>query len=251
MFYGDFTQDRRRSFREALHLLREIFRQVHAQDNLIALKRSAGFRNDERFQAAFARQAHTAQEKSLGWRLHTLTWAADHCLGVPGDFVECGVYRGFSLAVVAEFLGLENVSKVLYLYDTFEGIPDAYNSERRSNAVYRRENAQDRDAIFKHVQNRFSKWSNVRVVRGTVPDTFRVACPEAIAFLHLDMNSSRSEIAALEVLFDRVSPGGMIVFDDYGWSDYVKQKIAEDAFMAQRGHRILELPTGQGLLIKK
>jgi predicted O-methyltransferase YrrM len=74
--------------------------------------------------------------------------------------------------------------------------------------------------------------------------------PERIAFLHLDMNSSKSEIAALEILFDRVSPGGLVVFDDYGWSAYAAQQVAEDAFMRQRGHRILELPTGQGLLIK-
>jgi len=52
------------------------------------------------------------------------------------------------------------------------------------------------------------------------------------------------------VLFDRVSPGGLVVFDDYGWSGYAAQKVAEDAFMRQRGHSILELPTGQGLLIK-
>jgi predicted O-methyltransferase YrrM len=85
---------------------------------------------------------------------------------------------------------------------------------------------------------------------GIVPDSFSQAVPEKIAFLHLDLNSSKGEIAALEVLFDRVSPGGLVVFDDYGWSGYQAQQVAEDAFMRQRGHRILELPTGQGLLIK-
>jgi hypothetical protein len=83
-----------------------------------------------------------------------------------------------------------------------------------------------------------------------VPDSFSEALPERIAFLHLDMNSSNSEIAALDILFDRVSPGGAIVFDDYGWLSYQAQQHAEDAFMAERGHRILELPTGQGLVIK-
>jgi predicted O-methyltransferase YrrM len=74
--------------------------------------------------------------------------------------------------------------------------------------------------------------------------------PQRIAFLHIDLNSSKSEIAALEVLFDRVSPGGTVVFDDYGWSGYVAQQLAEDAWMETRGHRILELPSGQGLLVK-
>ena len=97
---------------------------------------------------------------------------------------------------------------------------------------------------------RFKRFPNVEVVRGIVPDSFAQAVPDKISFLHIDMNSSKSEIAALEALFDRVSPGGFIVFDDYGWAGYAAQQVAEDAFMRARGHRILELPTGQGLLIK-
>ncbi|MBI2311665.1 MAG: class I SAM-dependent methyltransferase [Betaproteobacteria bacterium] len=250
MFYGNFDAYSRKDFQETLRTFRRVFGQVYARDNLIALQRSAGFLRDPRFHAAFTRHAKTLQEKSLAWRLHTLTWAANHCLGVAGDFVECGVFRGFSMAVVADYLGFENVSKTLYLYDTFEGIPEEFNSENRSNAIYKRENAGDRDALYRQVQNTFVKYPNVRIVRGIVPHSLREACPEAVAFLHLDMNSSKSEIGALEALFDKVTPGGIVVFDDYGWSGYLQQKLAEDAFMGKRGHQILELPTGQGLLIR-
>lgn len=69
--------------------------------------------------------------------------------------------------------------------------------------------------------------------------------------MHIDMNSAAPEIGALELLFDRVAPGGIVIFDDYGWLLHAKQKEAEDRFMAERGHKILELPTGQGLLIKR
>ena len=251
MFYGNFSGERKQKFQNSLKTMQEVFGRVYAQDNLIAVQKSVGFFQDEKFRSAFTNHATTEQEKSLGWRLHTLTWAASNCLSIPGDFVECGVYRGFSFAVVSDYLNFENVNKNLYLYDTFEGIPEEYNSEKRSNQIYQQENSQDKDAIYKHVQKKFSLYNNVKVVRGIVPDTFSQVCPEKIALLHIDMNSAKSEIAALEVLFDRVSPGGMIVFDDYGWSGYVKQKIAEDEFMKQRGHSILELPTGQGLLIKK
>ena len=251
MFYGNFREETTEAFKQALQTMQQIFGRVYAQDNLITLQKSVGFFQDKQFLAAFTQHAHRLQEKSLGWRLHTLTWAAKHCLEVPGDFIECGVYRGFSFAVVTTYVGFENVDKTLYLYDTFEGIPEEYNSENRSNAVYEKENAQYKDAIYKHVQKKFEKYPNVKLVKGIVPDTFKEACPEKIAFLHIDMNSSKSEIAALEVLFDKVTPGGMIVFDDYGWSGYMKQKIAEDAFIKERDHDILELPTGQGLLIKK
>ena len=61
------------------------------------------------------------------------------------------------------------------------------------------------------------------------------------------MNSPRAEQGALDILFNRVSPGGIIIFDDYGWKQYYRQKQSADRAMAQRGQVILELPTGQGL----
>jgi O-methyltransferase len=83
-----------------------------------------------------------------------------------------------------------------------------------------------------------------------VPDSFAEASPKKIAFLHIDMNSEKAEMLALEHLFERVTPGGIIVFDDFGWTCNVNQMTSELAFMKQRGHHVLELPTGQGIVIK-
>ncbi|MEM7236489.1 MAG: TylF/MycF/NovP-related O-methyltransferase, partial [Pseudomonadota bacterium] len=243
--------DRAARFGAALDLFQDIFGSVYAQDNLIGLQRSAGFEDDPRFRAAFDAHARTDQEKSLMWRLHTLIWAAENCLDVSGDFVECGVWHGFSFAVITEYLRFETVKKQLYLYDTFRGIPDALNSENRSNKVYQLEAAADPDATVKQVREVFARFPNVEIVQGIVPDTLAEACPDAISFLHLDMNSAASEIAALEHLYDRLSPGAMVILDDYGWTGYAAQKQAEDAFFAAKGQLVLELPTGQGLVLKR
>lgn len=45
-------------------------------------------------------------------------------------------------------------------------------------------------------------------------------------------------------------PGAIVILDDYGWAGGLPQKRAEDAFFAERGYQVLELPTGQGLVIK-
>ena len=84
-----------------------------------------------------------------------------------------------------------------------------------------------------------------------MPDVLAQVAPEQIAFMHVDMNNADAELGALEVLFDRVSPGGTMVFDDYGWSYYRDQMVAIDAFMRARGLSVLELPTGQGLVVKR
>jgi hypothetical protein len=246
MFYGRHLKDpgEREFLDAAIGRFRKIFGSVFSADNMILFDRSFGFRRDRKFMEAYAHNAGNDQDRSLVWRLHTLGWAATQALRVPGDFVECGVWRGYCSVVLADYLDFDRVDKTFYLYDTFEGIPPEYDTEKHDRPVLRE------PGLYELVVGRFARFPNVRIVRGIVPDSFSEALPERIAFLHLDMNSSKSEIAALDILFDRVSPGGAIVFDDYGWLSYQAQQHAEDAFMAERGHRILELPTGQGLVIK-
>jgi O-methyltransferase len=231
---------------EALEAFRGMFHAVYANDNLIALNRNLTFLKDEAFVKSFEKNVRTAQEKSLLWRIHTLAWAANHCLSVDGDYVECGVWHGFSMAVVADYINFATLQdRTMYLYDTFVGIPDDYNTENRSNAVY--ENEPD---LYEKCVKRFSVYPNAKVVKGAVPASFEESSPEKIAFWHIDMNSSKSELEALEHLYDRVVPGGMIIFDDFGWSGYDRQAWAEIDFMKKRGHHVLEIPTGQGVVVK-
>jgi O-methyltransferase len=246
MFYGRFDDPASREFlAAAIARFRQIFDSVFAADNVILFNRSLAFRYDRKLIEAGTRNASNAQERSLLLRLNTLAWAASHALRIPGEFVECGVWRGYCSAVVADYLDFDQVAKTFYLYDTFEGIPPEYDSERHDSPLFREE------GLYASVVARFARFPNIRIVRGVVPQSFAEALPERVAFLHLDMNSSKSEIAALEVLFDRISAGGVIVFDDYGWLGYQAQQRAEDSFVNARGHRILELPSGQGLLIKQ
>src|SRR5690606_35177127 len=104
--------------------------------------------------------------------------------------------------------------------------------------------------LYAQVRNRFVDTPNVIVTQGKVPDVLAEVVPEKIAFMHLDMNNAEAEIGALEVLFERMVPGAVMVLDDYGWLAYRQQALAEDPWFAQRGYRVLELPTGQGLVIK-
>ena len=246
MFYGNFNDpDDREFIQVAIKRFRKIFGEVYANDNVLLFKRSLGFRRNKKFMAAFKANASNRQERSLELRLNTLIWAADQAVHLEGDFVECGVWKGFCSAVIADYLDFGTLSKSFFLYDTFQGIPAELDSEKHNSPLFAEE------GLYEKVVARFRQHPNVRVVKGAVPHSFEQAAPEKIAFLHLDMNSSKSEIAALEVLFERIVPGGLLVFDDYGWTGYVAQQLAEDDFMAERGHSILELPTGQGLLIKR
>jgi hypothetical protein len=246
MFYGRGLGDpaERTFLQEALVRFQKIFGRMFAGDNVILLGRTMGWRRNERFVAALRDNAHTAQEQALELRLNTLAWAAEQALHVEGDFVECGVFRGFSSAVLCAYLDFARLPRRFWLYDTFAGIPEGFDVEQHNSPTLAE------PGLYEKVVERFRPYPNVSVMRGVIPDVFAQGAPERIAFLHIDLNSSKSEVAALDSLFDRVSSGGVVVFDDYGWAAYVAQQLAEDAWMATRNHRILELPTGQGLLVK-
>jgi hypothetical protein len=248
MFYG-VPKGREKDLRQALDTLADIYKgSFYCNDMLIGLWRNLSFKYDNKFMACFFESATSDQERSLVWRLHTLTWAAKNALGVEGDFVECGVLKGFCSEVIFKYLDFQNVSKQAYLYDTFSGLPEKTSTEQERLTWNYANN--DPEVMYNNARKKFSGYRNVNIVRGIVPDSFEQAAPEKIAFLHIDMNSVKAEILALENLFDKVTPGGMIVFDDFGWTCNENQMKAELEFMNERNHQVLELPTGQGLVIK-
>jgi hypothetical protein len=203
-----------------------------------------GFFEDTRFMEAFDGSVSNPVEKTLIWRLHVLCWSALNSLRVAGDFVECGVFQGFCSAVATRYLDFGSRDKQWYLYDTFSGIPpDHLNPGHRNSPDF------EMPGQYEACRARFAAYRNVHVIQGRVPDVLRERAPEKVAFLHLDMNSAVAEVGALEFFWERLTPGAAIVLDDYGWRGYRAQKLAEDPFFAARGRQVLELPTGQGLLL--
>ena len=107
------------------------------------------------------------------------------------------------------------------------------------------------DDLHAKVMRKFAAYPQVRVLKGKIPEVFDGQSPGKIAYLHIDLNEAPAEIAALEALFERVATGGIIILDDYEWSAYRTQKIAEDPWFEARRHRVFPLPTGQGIVIKR
>ena len=247
MFYG-LTEESKKTFNQAAKMISEVYPGVYANDMLICMWRNLSFTGDKLFMQSYRSSITNKQEESLLWRLHVLGWAAKNALNVGGDFIECGVFKGFCSAVLCKYLEFNNLTRNFYLYDTFEGLPEETSTEaERKNWDYTH---YDSEEIYNKVVELFSEYKNVDVVRGIVPKVLEQSPLEKIAFLHIDMNSEQAEILALDYLFDKVVPGGLIVLDDFGWSCNRNQNIAERAFMNERDHQVLELPTGQGVILK-
>lgn len=194
--------------------------------------------------------AATGSWANVHWRVHTILWAANQCVQVEGDFVECGTNKGGFARAIVEYVDLEKANKKFYLLDTFEGLKDELFSEKEL-AAGKKEHFQDEYSdCYAEVVKTFATFSFVKTIKGTVPETLPQVESEKIAFLSVDMNCIAPEIAALNYFWDKISKGGIIVLDDYAYVTCDLQYEAHNAWAAEKGIKILTLPTGQGLIVK-
>jgi hypothetical protein len=213
----------------------------HFADNFFSFGRNNSMLDDDAFVAAWQANAESDADRAIIWRRYILACAGYHCVQLDGDFVECGAYTGVGVKTVVDYLGGTTFPKDFWAYDLFE------HDASMAHHVMPEHGPQ----LHERVRSKFAAYPQVRVCKGRIPEVFAGRSPERIAYLHIDLNEAPAEIAALDALFDRVVPGGFVILDDYEWSNYRRQKLAEDPWFEARRYRVMPLPTGQGLVIKR
>lgn len=215
----------------------------------LATIHNSDFLKSPEFQSAYAAGHATGSWRGAVplWRLHVALWAVSTCERIEGDFVECGVYRGGMARAIVEYLKFEKLDRRYFLFDTFRGLVNEQLSQAERDGAGR---AEDYEESLDAVHATFREFPNVVLVPGAIPDSLSTVPIEKVAFLHIDLNCAAPEIAAAEYFWDKLSPGAMVLLDDYGYRGYLPQKEAMDAFAKSKGISILSLPTGQGLWIK-
>ncbi len=210
-------------------------------DNLFTWCRNNSAFEDKNFLTALDENIYNDSDEAIAWRRYILTTFAYHCVQLKeGDFVECGVYAGTGIKTVIDYFGKEAFPRIFWGYDTFD-----------SNPVEGHAFPEQQLGFFEKIQQRFDGYSQVKLIKGLLPQALIDNSPQKIAYLHIDLNNAEAEIGVLQVLFDRVVPGGVIILDDYEWAAYRQQKKAEDQWFDDRSYRVTPLPTGQGFLIKR
>jgi O-methyltransferase len=214
----------------------------HFADNFFTWCRNNSVLEDEAFVASWKSNVETDADKAIIWRRYILACAAYHCVQLKGDFVECGAYTGVGVKTVVDFLGGEQFPKDFWLYDLFEHEEWMLHHAMEEHGP----------GLEARVREKFKSYPQVKIFKGYIPDVFEGQSPQDIAYLHIDLNEAPAEIAALDALFDRIVPGGIVILDDYEWAGaYRGQKLAEDPWFEARQYRVMPLPTGQGLVIKR
>lgn len=236
------------SLANAIFMLRGL-RGAYFRDGLLTTH-DASFRRDQRFREAFRLACKTG---SFGtwkpeWRTYVFCWAAARSMALSGDLVECGVYRGGYSRAVIHYVDLEKSQKKLWLLDTFDGlVNEQISPEERSRGIASGGNYAE---CYDDVCKTFAAFSNVKIIRGAVPDTLSQVAADAVSYLSLDMNCVAPELAAAEYFWPKLVSGAVMVLDDYGWKKYAAQREGFDEFAKRKGVSVFALPTGQGLIFK-
>ena len=161
---------------------------------------------------------------------------------IPGNIVECGVWRGGSMMAVA--LALKKAGdalRELYLFDTFEGMPSPSEEDidlkgNSADTFFRkRQIGPDRSdfcrATFEDVQLAMNSTGYesalVHLVKGRVEETIPEHAPGTIALLRLDTDWYKSTKHELKHLFPRLSKHGVLIIDDYGHWQGARKAVDE------------------------
>jgi len=163
---------------------------------------------------------------------------------IEGDFVECGVWRGgSSMAAALTFINRKQTDRKIWMYDTYEGMAETTEHDRDKNGFLASEILKRSDksnprsyfciASYEEVEANMKStrypMKNIQFIKGNVEETLLKEIPDKISILRLDTDYYTSTKAELEILYDKLVPGGVLILDDYGhWQG--ARKAVDDYF---------------------
>ena len=162
---------------------------------------------------------------------------------IPGDTAECGVYEGSSSWLICS--AVAKSGRMHHLFDSFEGLSTPMSEDgsywsagslAASEDDVRRNLAPFAEQLLFH--------------KGWIPNRFSDVETKKFAFVHIDVDLFEPTRDSVEFFYSRLSPGGILVCDDYGCTTCPGATKAIDDFLADKPEGMLALDAGGGFLIK-
>jgi O-methyltransferase len=171
-------------------------------------------------------------------RLDNLQYCVSEIIrkNVPGDLIETGAWRGgASIFMRALASAYGDQTRIVWVADSFEGLPRP-DGRYEQDAGDRHWEASHFGVSLEEVKANFARYGlldeRVRFLAGWFKDTLPAAPIDRLALLRLDGDMYSSTMDALRSLYDKVSPGGYVIIDDYGAIPNCKRAV--DDFRAER-----------------
>jgi len=147
------------------------------------------------------------------YRCYELWSLAKQSITIEGDIIEVGVWRGGTGALLSSAIkGISN--KKVFLADTFSGVVKAGAMDTKYKGG---EHSDTSQSIVNDLLKSLSI-NNVEILKGIFPDETQHAIKGPVSLLHCDVDVYSSAKDIVEWCLPRLSVGGIIIFDDYGFS---------------------------------
>lgn len=157
-----------------------------------------------------------------------------------GDLAECGAYQGGTAKILTSIAP----SRLLHVFDTFEGMPPTDPMRDKHKA------GDFADTSIESVGEYLAEHKNVVLVKGFVPDSLAIVRDRTFSFVHVDLDIYSAIKGACEFFYPRMEPGGVMLFDDYGYPSCPGARMAVDEFFSGKPETVLVMPTGQASIVR-
>lgn len=179
-------------------------------------------------------------------RKYTLREFARFTANISGDLAECGCYVGVS----AWFMAKEATDRELFLFDSFQGLsaPSSEDAVLKGVQEWRTGDLKTTEEVLRY---NLAEFTQIHILKGWIPERFGEVADRRFRLVHIDVDLYQPTLDSLKFFYPRLSLGGVIVMDDYGFLTCPGATKAAQEFMADKSQHILHLPTGQGIIIRQ
>lgn len=212
-------------------------------DDCLVIFRNLGFLKDPLFVRAVGPRAQDSVLMARVWRLWLTSWSLSACWKINGDVLDLGTYNGKAFFTSCKYSLLFHKSHKtngrFIAADLFDDPPKEAKKQDHGPGLHKKVETLMESLLPGPI-----------VLKGFLPDCLHHLEISKISWCQIDLNSAEADLRSFMFIYPLLSRGAHVIFDDYGSNRYAETQKKLDAFLADKGERILELPTMQGLFIK-
>jgi len=172
-----------------------------------------------------------------------------HTLDPAAAILEVGVWRGGTAGIMARQLAAQNSNATIYLADTFTGVAKAgVNDSFYTGGEHSDTSAQIAEDVLKDK----SRYLHYRILKGIFPEDTAEQVPvtEKFGLCHIDVDVYDSAKDILEWVWGKLIPGGVVVFDDYGFHTCTGVTKLVDGYRHHPDRQVIHNLNGHAIMIK-
>lgn len=176
------------------------------------------------------------------WMLYQLLRLVEN---IPGDTAECGVYQGASSYLICKMNSKNQIhSRIHYIFDSFEGLSEP---SKLDGSHWKKG---DLSCGIDVLKSNLSDCENFSLHPGWIPDRFVDIENKKFAFVHIDVDLYQPTLDSLKFFYSRMTKGGIIICDDYGFTTCVGATQAINEFLLDKPEKMISISCGGGFMVK-